>query len=146
MTVGFASDSRPGYGPSECAWNGDSISPFCWCVIEDMRSAASHRLRSTLHASSIICVTKRNRRCRDHLDEQLETVSVRQGRDFCNPQGLVCPMRFKDCREAHRARVVECALFATPNSLKSQGAQNLKSPFSNIRAVTLKLCRRSRPT
>ena len=56
------------------------------------------------------------------------------------------PMRFKDCREGHRAGVVECVIFATRNSLKSQGARNLKSPFSNIRAVTLKLCSHSKPT
>jgi ParB-like chromosome segregation protein Spo0J len=36
--------------------------------------------------------------------------------------------------------------FATSNSLKSQAARNLKSPFGNIRAVTFELCSRSRPT
>jgi hypothetical protein len=56
------------------------------------------------------------------------------------------PMRFKDCREAHRARVVECAIFATRNSLKSQATPNLKSPSSNIRAIISKLCSGSRPT
>ena len=43
-------------------------------------------------------------------------------------------------REAHHAEVAECALFATLNSLKLQMGQNVKSPFSNIRAVTFKLC------
>jgi hypothetical protein len=55
-------------------------------------------------------------------------------------------MRLKDYREAHRARVVECAIFATRNSLKSKAAQNMKSPFSNIRAIISKLHWRSRPT
>ena len=49
-------------------------------------------------------------------------------------------------REGHRARVAECAISATHNSLKSQRTRNLKSPFSNNRAVASKLCIRSRPT
>ena len=63
---------------------------------------------------------------------------------FCDPQGPVCAKRFEDDREAHRAGAV--AIAATHNSLKSQVPRNLKSPFSNIHAVTLKLCRRSSPT
>ena len=55
-------------------------------------------------------------------------------------------MRMKDSQEAHHAGVVECGLFATCNSLKSLAGRNLKSLFSNIRAVTSKLCKRSRPT
>jgi hypothetical protein len=55
-------------------------------------------------------------------------------------------MRLKDYREAHRARVVECAIFATRNSLKSKAAQNMKSPFSNIRAIISKLHWRSAPS
>ena len=38
-------------------------------------------------------------------------------------------MRFKASGRDHRAVVVECAIFATPNLLKSQLAQNIKSPF-----------------
>ena len=83
MTVGSRRIHDLGWkGASEHAWNDDIISPFCWCAIEDMKSAASHRLRSTLHPSSIILVTKRDRRGGDDLDEQLETVSLQQGRDF----------------------------------------------------------------
>ena len=55
-------------------------------------------------------------------------------------------MPLNGCHEAHHVEVVGCALFATRNSLKSQAGRNLKSPLSNIRAVTSKLCRRSRPT
>ena len=55
-------------------------------------------------------------------------------------------MRRKGRRDAHHVEVVECAIFATRNSLKSQGALNLKSPFSNIRAVTSKLCTQSPTT
>jgi hypothetical protein len=55
-------------------------------------------------------------------------------------------MPLKACTEVHRAGVVECAIFATRNSLKSHMSRKLKSPFSNIRAVTLRLCTRSSPT
>ena len=63
-----------------------------------------------------------------------------------NRQESVRAMRLKDYREAHRARVVECAIFATRNSLKSKAAQNMKSPFSNIRANISNLHWRSMPT
>jgi hypothetical protein len=48
-------------------------------------------------------------------------------------------MGFKDYREADRVKVVECAIFATRNSLKSLAARNIKSLFSNIHAVISKL-------
>jgi hypothetical protein len=50
---------------------------------------------------------------------------------------------YKARREAHRAGVVECALFAMLNSLKSHVGRNVNSPFSNIHAVTFKLYRHS---
>ena len=40
--------------------------------------------------------------------------------------------------------VVECALSATRNCLKLQAAKKLFSPYSNIRAVTSKLCPHSK--
>jgi hypothetical protein len=55
-------------------------------------------------------------------------------------------MRLKGRRNAGHVEVVECALFATPNSLKSLAGQNLKSPWSNTRAVTSKLCPHPSPT
>ena len=61
-------------------------------------------------------------------------------------QKSVHPMMPDARREGHRARVAECAISATHNSLKSQRPRNPKSPFSNNRAVTSKLCIRSRPT
>ena len=64
----------------------------------------------------------------------------------CSLQRSVRPMMQEACREGHRARVAECATSATHNSLKSQRARNLKSPISNDRAITSKLCIRSRPT
>jgi hypothetical protein len=42
-------------------------------------------------------------------------------------------------REACRAEVVECATAALLKPLKSLMGQNVKSPFSNIRAGTFKL-------
>ena len=61
-------------------------------------------------------------------------------------RGLVCAMRLKALATAHRVIVVKCAIFTTPNSLKSQGAQNIKSPFRNDRAITSKLYSRLSPT
>ena len=46
----------------------------------------------------------------------------------------------------YNLRDAERDIFATSNSLKSRAARKLKSPFSNIHAVTSKLCRHSRPT
>ena len=87
-----------------------------------------------------------NRRCAGNLDEQLKTVSFAWRGDFLGPQELVRPMPLKACRLVHRAEVVERAIFATRNSLKSHVGRNLKSPFSNTRAITPKLCPHSRPT
>ena len=42
-------------------------------------------------------------------------------------------------REGYRAEVVEFAVLATLKPLKSLMGQNVKSPFSNIRAGTFKL-------
>ena len=75
-----------------------------------------------------------------YLDEEVKTVSARQTETFDVPQISRSMLLPEACREAHHAEVAECALFATLNSLKSWTAQNIKSPFSNIRAVTFKLC------
>src|SRR5712691_1781336 len=48
--------------------------------------------------------------------------------------------------EPRNSEVVGCDIFATPNSLISHEAGNLKSPYSNIHAVSFKLCPHSRPT
>ena len=49
-------------------------------------------------------------------------------------------------RGAHNSWIVARDIFATPNCLKSHEARKLKSPFSNIRAVTFKLRSCSSPT
>jgi hypothetical protein len=41
------------------------------------------------------------------------------------------------------AEVVKCDISATANTLKSQDTPNLLFPFSNIRAITLKLYSRA---
>ena len=46
--------------------------------------------------------------------------------------------------ETSNAEVVAGDLFATPNPLTALTEKNLLSPFSNIRAITAKLCTRSR--
>ena len=49
-------------------------------------------------------------------------------------------------RGDHLDEQLKTVFSATHNSLRSQRARNLKSPFSNNRAMTSKLCIRSRPT
>jgi len=46
--------------------------------------------------------------------------------------------------QASRVRVVTSDFSATPNPLTAHTVNNLLSPFSNIRAITAKLCTRSR--
>jgi hypothetical protein len=66
---------------------------------------------------------------------------------FCSsPTGPLWPVRPEGRCEAHSVEVVAGDIFATPNSLNSHVGRKLKSPFSNIHAVTFKLCRHSRPT
>ena len=65
---------------------------------------------------------------------------------FCGPLRLLWCVRTEGRCKAHSAQVVEGDIFATPNSLKSHGGRKLLSPFSNIRAVTSKLCTHTRPT
>jgi hypothetical protein len=66
---------------------------------------------------------------------------------FCSPpRGSLWPVRPERRCDAHSVEVVASDIFATPNSLKSHLGRKLKSPFSNIHAVTSKLCRHSRPT
>ena len=48
------------------------------------------------------------------------------------------------CCETSNAEVVAGDLFSTPNPLIALTEKNLLSPFSNIRAITAKLCTRSR--
>jgi hypothetical protein len=83
---------------------------------------------------------------RHHLDEQIETGFGSARSRFFNHQESVRTMQFKDCRERLSRQSCLCAIFATRNSLKSKAAQNIKSPFSNIRAIISKLHWRSRPT
>ena len=54
-------------------------------------------------------------------------------------------MQLKALVTAHRAIVVKCAIFTTANSLKSQGAQNIKYPHNN-RAIASKLYSGLSPT
>jgi hypothetical protein len=48
--------------------------------------------------------------------------------------------------EPHHAKVANSGLFVTLNPLKILVGEKLLSPFSNIRAVTFKLCTRAAPT
>ena len=80
-------------------------------------------------------------RC-DRLDEDLETVSVGENRGCSKPSRLVRAMRLKDGPDADRVTVVKCPLFATNQCgqlLEITRARNIKSPFSNIRAISHKL-------
>ena len=63
---------------------------------------------------------------------------------FRNSVALVWPLWLEGRCQASNAEVVGGDLFATPNPLTSHPEKNLLSPFSNIRAITPKLCTRSR--
>jgi hypothetical protein len=58
---------------------------------------------------------------------------------------FVRPMRYKGCHQAHNAKVVICALFTTPNSLKLQERRKAFSPIRKVRAISQKLYSHSQP-
>ena len=62
---------------------------------------------------------------------------------FRNSVAQVLPLWLQSRCQASNVEVVAGDLFATPNPLTSHPEKNLLSPFSNIRAITLKLCTRS---
>ena len=64
---------------------------------------------------------------------------------FRNSVTLVWPLWLDGRCHTSNVEVVPGDLFATPNPLTSHTEENLLSPFSNIRAITPKLCTRSRP-
>ncbi len=59
---------------------------------------------------------------------------------FPNSVARVWPLWLEGRCQASNVKVVVGDLFATPNLLKSHTERNLLSPYSNIRAVTSKLC------
>ena len=61
---------------------------------------------------------------------------------FRNPVALTWRLRLGSC-QALNVEVVARDLFTTRNLLKSHVERNLLSPYSNIRAITFKLCARS---
>jgi hypothetical protein len=63
------------------------------------------------------------------LDERVKAVSRSQIRDFGILNDRFAPMRIKAYRDAHSRRGCERAISATRKSLKSQAAQNVKSPL-----------------
>ena len=63
---------------------------------------------------------------------------------FCNSVALVWPLWLQGRCRASNVEVVPGDLFTTPNPLTSHPDKNLLSPFSNIRAITPKLCTRMR--
>jgi hypothetical protein len=63
------------------------------------------------------------------LDERVKAVSRSQIRDFGILNDRFAPMRIKAYRDAHSRRGCKRAISATRKSLKSQAAQNVKSPL-----------------
>jgi hypothetical protein len=103
----------------------------------DQKASRSARLCRTLSKATndIECHTvQRQMRRSSRVRHQLETAVF---------NAIARPVH--RC-EPHNSEVVACDIFATPNSLKSRVARNLKSPFGNIRAVPFKLCPHPRPT
>ena len=109
------------------------------------RSARCVGARSTASRSARLCRTP----CKAANDLECDMVqwqmrrSSRIRHEFASSMTLLRPVH--RC-ESHNSEVVACDIFATPNSLKSHVARNLKSPFSNIHAVTFKLRSNSSPT
>jgi hypothetical protein len=62
---------------------------------------------------------------------------------FRNPVALTCRLQQEGSCRALNAEVVAGDLLTARNLLKSHQERNLLSPYSNIRAVTSKLCARS---
>ena len=62
---------------------------------------------------------------------------------FPNSAAWVWPPWLEGRCQASNVKVVPGDLFATSNLLKSHMETNLLSPYSNIRAVTFKLCAHS---
>jgi hypothetical protein len=63
---------------------------------------------------------------------------------FRNSAALVWPLWLEGRYQASNVQVVASDLFATSNPLTTHTEKNLLSPFSNIRAITPKLCAPSR--
>src|SRR6266446_4146542 len=72
----------------------------------------------------------------------LELTSTGGMATFRNPVAPTWRLRLGSC-QALNVEVVARDLFTTRNLLKSHAERNLLSPYSNIRAVTSKLCARS---
>ena len=80
----------------------------------------------------------------NYLDEKIKTVSARRTETLevlWNQDALCC--RPKLAAKPIAQKLSRCAVLATPKPLKSLMGQNVKSPFSNIRAGTFKLHLRS---
>jgi hypothetical protein len=88
--------------------------------------------------------TKAICKCGDRHDQPLQTGPSLPHRGLSGPQGSVRLMKSSHHRRVH-VKAVECAIFATPNPLKLQAPRNIKSPFSNTRAIISKLYRRWSP-
>src|SRR3984885_9236123 len=58
---------------------------------------------------------------------------------------FVRPMRYKGCHQAQNAKVVICALFTTPNSLKLQERRKAFLLIRKVRAISQKLYSHSQP-
>src|ERR1700732_4370160 len=57
-------------------------------------------------------------------------------------RGNICSTdTVQSCHKAHNAKVVICALFTTPNSLKLQERRKAFSPIRKVRAISQKLYR-----
>src|ERR1700730_7246001 len=75
------------------------------------------------------------------IDRRTRNISV--GR--CHVEIFVRPMWYKGCHQADNAKVVICALFTTPNSMKLQERRKAFSPIRKVRAISQKLYSHSQP-
>ena len=96
------------------------------------------------HAHLIEDMTIRTIASKDQQDYQT-TLNMRDGAnaDIAVRRSAITSLRTMD---HHNLKVVARDIFATPNSLILQVWRESKSPFSNIHAVTSKLCSQSSQT
>jgi hypothetical protein len=79
-------------------------------------------------------------RIQKYLDQQRKTGWPHFATDFFDREKLMYTIPLNAGLHPDRAGVAERAVFATRKLLNSQVVQNTKSPFSNPRAGTAKLC------
>jgi len=106
--------------------------------VASVPNAARRHLR---HTDSFEYPNRCDWRCSHDIQGELETIPL----NAITVEIFVRPMRYKGCHQAHNAKVVICAFFTTPNSLKLQERRKAFLPIRKVRAISQKLYSHSQP-